>query len=74
VQKEYVKKLKHMDRKKVEFSSMVSHELKTPLVPILGYIQMLQKEDLFGELNEKQRDAVDEIYLSTDETKFKSPM
>ena len=44
VQKEYVKKLKLMDRKKVEFSSMVSHELKTPLVPILGYVQMLQKE------------------------------
>jgi len=65
VQKEYVKKLKHMDRKKVEFSSMVSHELKTPLVPILGYVQMLQKEDLFGELNEKQREAVDEIYVST---------
>ncbi len=52
VQKEYVTKLKIMDRKKVEFSSMVSHELKTPLVPILGYVQMLQKEDLFGELNE----------------------
>ena len=65
VQKEYVKKLKLMDRKKVEFSSMVSHELKTPLVPILGYVQMLQKEDLFGELNEKQREAVDEIYSST---------
>jgi signal transduction histidine kinase len=42
IQKDYVKKLKHMDRKKVEFSSMVSHELKTPLVPILGYVQMLQ--------------------------------
>jgi signal transduction histidine kinase len=65
VQKEYVKRLKHMDRKKVEFSSMVSHELKTPLVPILGYVQMLQKEDMFGELNDKQREAVDEIYLST---------
>ena len=65
VQKEYVEKLKVMDRKKVEFSSMVSHELKTPLVPILGYIQMLQKEELLGELNEKQRDAVNEIYFST---------
>jgi len=65
VQKEYVKKLKQMDRKKVEFSSMVSHELKTPLVPILGYVQMLQKEDLLGELNKKQREAVDEIYSST---------
>jgi len=62
---EYVGKLKIMDRKKVEFSSMVSHELKTPLVPILGYVQMLQKEELFGKLNEKQREAVDEIYLST---------
>lgn len=65
VQKEYVDKLKDMDRKKVEFSSMVSHELKTPLVPILGYIQMLQKQDLFGELNSKQKEAVDEIYSST---------
>jgi signal transduction histidine kinase len=54
-----------MDRKKVEFSSMVSHELKTPLVPILGYVQMLQKEELLGKLNVKQREAVDEIYLST---------
>ncbi len=65
VQKEFVTKLKVMDRKKVEFSSMVSHELKTPLVPILGYVQMLQKEDLFGKLNEQQRQAVEEIYSST---------
>jgi len=68
VQNEYVHKLKDMDRKKVEkveFSSMVSHELKTPLVPILGYVQMLQKEELLGKLNEGQKDAVDEIYSST---------
>ena len=65
VQNEYVQKLKDMDRKKVEFSSMVSHELKTPLVPILGYVQMLQKEELLGKLNEGQKDAVDEIYTST---------
>lgn len=64
VQKEYVEKLKEIDRKKVEFSSMISHELKTPLVPILGYVQMLQKQELMGELNKKQLDAVDEIYLS----------
>ena len=65
LQKEFVTKLKVMDRQKVEFSSIVSHELKTPLVPILGYVQMLQKEELFGELNGKQREAVDEIYSST---------
>jgi len=64
VQNEYVQKLKDMDRKKVEFSSMVSHELKTPLVPILGYVQMLQKENFLGELNEKQTEAVNEIYSS----------
>jgi len=65
VQNEYVHKLKDMDRKKVEFSSMVSHELKTPLVPILGYVQMLQKEELLGKLNDSQKDAVNEIYTST---------
>ena len=65
VQQEYVEKLKDMDRKKVEFSSMVSHELKTPLVPILGYVQMLQKDNFLGELNDKQMDAVNEIYSST---------
>jgi signal transduction histidine kinase len=64
VQKEYVEKLKEIDRKKAEFSSMVSHELKTPLVPILGYVQMLQKQELMGKLNDKQVDAVDEIYSS----------
>ena len=64
VQNEYVQKLKDMDRKKVEFSSMVSHELKTPLVPILGYVQMLQKDNFLGELNEKQTEAVNEIYSS----------
>ena len=65
VQNEYVRKLKDMDRKKIEFSSMVSHELKTPLVPILGYVQMLQKENFLGDLNEKQTEAVNEIYSST---------
>jgi signal transduction histidine kinase len=65
VQNEYVRKLKDIDRKKIEFSSMVSHELKTPLVPILGYVQMLQKENFLGNLNDKQTDAVNEIYIST---------
>ncbi|MFB5638380.1 MAG: histidine kinase dimerization/phospho-acceptor domain-containing protein, partial [Nitrosarchaeum sp.] len=65
VQNEYVEKLKQIDRKKAEFSSMVSHELKTPLVPILGYVQILQKQELTGKLNTQQLDAVNEIYSST---------
>lgn len=64
MQNEYVEKLKHIDKKKVEFSSMVSHELKTPLVPILGYVQMLQKQELMGPLNNQQLDAINEIYSS----------
>jgi len=64
VQNEYVEKLKQIDKKKSEFSSMVSHELKTPLVPILGYTQMLQKQELLGNLNKQQLDAVNEIYSS----------
>ena len=64
MQNEYVEKLKNIDKKKVEFSSMISHELKTPLVPILGYVQMLQKQDLMGPLNNQQLDAINEIYSS----------
>ena len=58
-------KLQDMDVKKTEFMSMISHELKTPLMPIMGYIQMLKKQDLMGPLNEKQLDAINEISLST---------
>lgn len=61
---EYIEKLKEIDRQKDEFSSMISHELKTPLVPILGYVQMLKKEKILGTLNSKQLDAVDEIHTS----------
>ena len=59
------KQLQDIDKKKVEFMSMVSHELKTPIMPILGYLQLLKKEELLGKLNSKQLDAVDEIYLAT---------
>jgi len=56
--------LKEIDGKKTEFMSMISHELKTPLMPIKGYVQLLQKQDLMGSLNEKQLDAVNEISIS----------
>lgn len=62
---EYIEKLKEIDRKKDEFTSMISHELKTPLVPILGYVKMLQKPDVVGNLNDKQLHAVNEINLSS---------
>lgn len=58
------KQLQEMDKRKVEFMSMVSHELKTPIMPILGYVQMLKKEELLGKLNSQQLDAVNEIDLA----------
>ncbi|AFS80859.1 PAS/PAC sensor signal transduction histidine kinase [Candidatus Nitrosopumilus koreensis AR1] len=58
------KQLQEMDKRKVEFMSMVSHELKTPIMPILGYVQLLKKEELLGKLNSQQLDAVNEIDLA----------
>ena len=59
-------KLKEMDTRKSEFMSMISHELKTPIMPIMGYLQLLKKQELMGKLNEKQLDALNEISISTE--------
>jgi len=50
--------LKKSGKEKDEFMSMLSHEMKTPLVPILGYSEMLLKPELIGKLNQKQINAV----------------
>jgi two-component system, OmpR family, sensor histidine kinase VicK len=48
------------EKAKEEFISMVSHELKTPLVPLKGYAQMLLRPKFMGgaELNERQKNAI----------------
>lgn len=38
---------------------MVSHELKTPLVVIGEYAEMLREDGVIGNPNKEQRDAVD---------------
>ena len=35
--------LKKIDKLKDEFGSMVTHELKTPFVPIRGHVDMLRE-------------------------------
>jgi len=40
-----------------QFFSMISHELKTPLVPIQGYVKLL-KEERFGNLDEIQKEKL----------------
>jgi two-component system, OmpR family, sensor histidine kinase VicK len=46
------------ERAKEEFISMVSHELKTPIVPLKGYAQMLLRPKFMGAINEKQKKAI----------------
>lgn len=47
-------RLKTVDRLKTEFLSVISHEMREPLVPILGYADLLMSEGP-GPLNEKQK-------------------
>jgi len=56
--------LKEVDKKKEEFVTMVSHELKTPLAPINLHVEMLLNEGLLGKLSVDQRKAVKSIYTN----------
>ncbi|MBS4062618.1 MAG: PAS domain S-box protein, partial [Bacteroidetes bacterium] len=56
-------------RFKSQMLAKISHELRTPLGAVMGYAELLQN-NLFGVLNEKQKDAADNIvdsanYLNT---------
>jgi signal transduction histidine kinase len=53
-------RLGELDRLKAEFVSMASHELKTPLNVIQGYLTMLD-DGMYGPLSDKQRDVVHTI-------------
>ena len=46
--------LKRLDQMKDDFLSNVSHELKTPMISVVGYIGMILKEKV-GSLTEQQR-------------------
>jgi len=53
--------LKDVDKTKTLFLNNITHELKTPLIPIRGYSEMLQKPNILGKLNDEQLDAVNHI-------------
>jgi signal transduction histidine kinase len=50
-----VQQLKQLDQLKAEFVSVASHELKTPINVIIGYLQLLQ-ENVYGDLTPQQRE------------------
>ena len=52
--------LAELDKLKAEFVSVASHELKTPINVIVGYLELLQ-ENIYGELNPKQREMLMDI-------------
>ena len=57
--------LKEIDKQKEEFASMVTHELKTPLSPIILYCELLRDKSQ-GELNADQLESVNEIYINAE--------
>ncbi|MEA2113386.1 MAG: ATP-binding protein [Patescibacteria group bacterium] len=57
--------LKQLDEAKSEFISLASHQLRTPLSIIKGYISMIL-EGTWGETNEKQKNCLEKVYLSNE--------
>ncbi|MDQ3698188.1 MAG: HAMP domain-containing histidine kinase [Gemmatimonadota bacterium] len=56
--------LGQLDRLKAEFISVASHELKTPVNVILGYIQLLE-EGVYGTVTHKQREILRTLEAQT---------
>jgi signal transduction histidine kinase len=54
------KQLAELDKLKAEFVSVASHELKTPINVILGYLQLMQ-ERIYGPLTAKQAEVLGTI-------------
>ena len=56
------KKLKEVDQLKDDFVSMASHELKTPLTIIRGYVSMINETP---DLNLETKDSLEKISIAT---------
>ncbi len=57
--------LEKTDKAKTEFLSMASHQLRTPLTAIKGYVS-LALEGYYGELNSKLKKALKNVAISTE--------
>ncbi len=53
--------LKELDRIKTDFVNAVSHDLRSPLTAILGYVDLLER---VGEVNSQQKDFIQRVRLS----------
>lgn len=52
---------KELDRIKTEFVNTVSHDLRSPLTAILGYVELITR---VGEVNEQQRAFIKRVQIS----------
>ena len=57
-------KLKTLDETKDEFISMASHQLRTPLTSVKGYLSMVLEGDA-GDVNDNQRKLLDQAFVSS---------
>jgi signal transduction histidine kinase len=57
-------KLRQMDETKDDFISMASHQLRTPLTSVKGYISMVLEGDA-GKINHKQREMLQQSFFSS---------
>jgi signal transduction histidine kinase len=55
--------LRRLDELKSAFVSVAAHELRTPLAPIRGYVEVLLDEDV-GRLNDDQREYLETVERS----------
>jgi two-component system phosphate regulon sensor histidine kinase PhoR len=53
--------LKELDRIKTDFVNTVSHDLRSPLTAILGYVELL---DRVGAVNEQQKEFIRRVQIS----------
>jgi signal transduction histidine kinase len=59
------KKLKQLDSAKNEFISIASHQLRTPLTSIKGFISMIMEGD-YGKVDKEAEDALKKIFISNE--------
>lgn len=57
--------LRHLDQAKDEFISMASHQLRTPLTSVKGYISMVMEGDV-GKITETQAHLLSEAFNSSE--------
>lgn len=57
-------KLKEVDEAKDEFISMASHQLRTPLTSVKGYLSMVIEGDA-GKISEAQQELLNQAYVSS---------